>query len=668
MQGPQENTKERKRRSQRNGHTGTKPETTPSTDGKQNIPVPKAMQRAQQNGSQQPVRHNTASQQPIIRGTRQGAWGGYDASMLAAAENAQAQRMATGGQMPVPPHAVSQPVPNQMPAGFGMSGSMQPMNRPNMAGQMPQGFQQGWQAAPNQGFMQGNQAGFGRGYVPPTPPNKGGNRRKNGGGGGKKPLMIRHLVIAALVIVIVASLAIGGKTIKEQSDLRASVTAYNSLYCPGVYVDGIHLGGMTQAQAAETVLNQAHQRNNDWSVKLTYQGQLVTELNAGQLGMTVDVQDALEAAWYKGHQGTVEERRAEMDALEQSPFHAYSALPSGDTSIVDALLASIQEQAYRAPQDAYLESFNPNSSNPFTFVEAVQGRWVDIAPIKTRIYEMLSTMESGTIDIVPQYIEAQVKVADLEPTVKLRSSAYTEISTSSEEGRNNNIRRAFEQISGTVLAPGKTFSFNGTVGERSLANGFFEAPEIAYNEMTTGVGGGVCQASTTLYQAVVKAGLKVTDHTPHSEKVNYTDYGLDATVYWYSNHRIDFKFLNNTEGNIYIVCSVQSNPNNRKRLIAKVDIYGMDLGGMKYDFVSELVEELPYESETRKDKKKQYVNYTDESFTLQEGRDGCVYQSYRVALVDGKEVEREPVFKDTYKPRKEIIYVGTTERPLDEFF
>lgn len=506
----------------------------------------------------------------------------------------------------------------------------------------------------------------GGGYRPPVPPvtprGKSGGRGQGGGKGGK---LVLWLVIALVLVVLIVSAVIGGRALKEQSDLNAAVNAYASLYCEGVYVDGIHLGGMTQAEAQQSVLDQAQRRNDSWSVRLTYRGNVITEINAGQLGMSVDVIEPLRAAWDQGHIGTPEERKAAMDQLKETPYRAYTALPSGDTSVIDSILNALRDQVYTLPQDAYIATFNPGNTNPFTIVDEVPGYTLDIMPIKERIYQMLSTMESGSIEIVPVEILPNVTAADLRKTVTLRGTAYTEISTTSTEGRNDNIRRAFELVTGTILEPGKTFSFNNTVGERSTANGFFEAPEIVYNEMTTGIGGGVCQASTTLFQAAVKAGLKITDHTPHSEKANYTDYGMDATVYWYSNHRIDLKFQNNTEGNIYIVCSVQSNPNNRKRLIAKVDIYGMDLENVKYDFVSELVEELPYQSETRRDKNKNYVTYTDETFTKQTGRDGYVYQSYRVTLVNGKETERVPLFKDTYKPRDEIIYVGTTNRPAD---
>ena len=99
-----------------------------------------------------------------------------------------------------------------------------------------------------------------------------------------------------------------------------------------------------------------------------------------------------------------------------------------------------------------------------------------------------------------------------------------------------------DRINGTILKPGEVFSFNKVVGRRTIRNGFYEALEMVYGDLVTGIGGGVCQPSSTLFQAALLAGLGITDRSNHSEPVNYTDRGLDATVYWVGDRQIDFKF------------------------------------------------------------------------------------------------------------------------------
>lgn len=530
------------------------------------------------------------------------------------------------------------------------------------------------------GYQQPQDAGHGRGNASPryTPNNgfapQGGQAyppqqpwQPAGGSGGQPPKRGGHTLRTALVIVLcvalLAGLGAGGYYALQQQQLRQYVASFDNVFCQGVYVDGIHLGGMTAEQGIAAVQAQAQQRNDAWSVRLTYQGKLVTEIKASQLNMNVDVYDTLNDAWAQGHTGTVDERRDAMEALMVTPYEGYTAMPGGDTSVIDNTLDSIRNYVYRAAQDASIVSFDPSKTDPFTFQEEVPGRYLDTEPVKEQLYRMVSTLESGEIALEPVEIAPQVTVEDLKKTVELRASAYTSISTTSTEERNNNIRRSFQLISGKVLQPGETFSFNDTVGERTEKNGFYPAIEYANGEHVMGIGGGVCQASSTVYIAAVQAGLQIIKREPHSDQVNYTDYGKDATVYWQYGRKIDLQFKNNTDGPIYMVAAVQSDPSNRKRLIAKVSLYGMSLGDVTYSLETKTIEELaPGEDIIVQDKKAEYVTYTDQEYVERKARKGYVVESYRVKYVGGVEVERTLLYTDTYEARAKRIYVGVTER------
>ena len=530
------------------------------------------------------------------------------------------------------------------------------------------------------GYQQPQDAGHGRGNASPryTPNNgfapQGGQAyppqqpwQPAGGSGGQPPKRGGHTLRTALVIVLcvalLAGLGVGGYYALQQQQLRQYVASFDNVFCQGVYVDGIHLGGMTAEQGIAAVQAQAQQRNDAWSVRLTYQGKLVTEIKASQLNMNVDVYDTLNDAWAQGHTGTVDERRDAMEALMVTPYEGYTAMPGGDTSVIDNTLDSIRNYVYRAAQDAAIVSFDPSKTDPFTFQEEVPGRYLDTEPVKEQLYRMVSTLESGEIALEPVEIAPQVTVEELKKTVELRASAYTSISTTSTEERNNNIRRSFQLISGKVLQPGETFSFNDTVGERTEKNGFYPAIEYANGEHVMGIGGGVCQASSTVYLAAVQAGLQIIKREPHSDQVNYTDYGKDATVYWQYGRKIDLQFKNNTDGPIYMVAAVQSDPNNRKRLIAKVSLYGMSLGDVTYSLETKTIEELePGEDIIVQDKKAEYVTYTDQEYVERKARKGYVVESYRVKYVGGVEVERTLLYTDTYEARAKRIYVGVTER------
>lgn len=117
------------------------------------------------------------------------------------------------------------------------------------------------------------------------------------------------------------------------------------------------------------------------------------------------------------------------------------------------------------------------------------------------------------------------------------------------ENRINNILLACQKISGTKLAPGEEFSFNKITGRKTERNGYKTAPVLVDGEKSYGIGGGVCQVSTTIYMAANSGGFEITEYHNHSESVAYAPDGMDATVVYGFK---DFCFINNTEDNIYI--------------------------------------------------------------------------------------------------------------------
>lgn len=502
------------------------------------------------------------------------------------------------------------------------------------------------------------------GYAPQTEPDQFSKMPAAGGGnGGWRRMLIAAAALLAVIAVVVVLIGNGQKK-REEKSVYDAVRAYEDLFCEGVYVDDIPLGGLTYEEALNAVNAKARERMDAWSVRLTYGGQTIKEITAAELGMTVDVYTALNEAWAQGHSSEdAYERKAAMDALLVTPYEVYTVQPSGDTSRIDRILEQLAAPVYRAPQDSYLKSYNPEAHiNPFEIVPEVYGRVLHTGPIKDQLYRMVDELESGVIELQPEVLMPNVTEADIRRTVTLRGTATTEISYKSTEDRDKNIQRAFQLINGTVLKPGETFSFNGVVGERSAKNGFYEAIEYAYGNQRMGYGGGVCQASTTIYLAAVRANMQITKREPHSDKVNYTDYGLDATVN-YDGKKIDFAFKNNTTSNIYIFSYMERSGN---KWNCRVDIYGeAHETGVTYDLVAETVEILapPEDPEYIEDKTGTEVYYIDE--TPKEKRpasEGYVVDSYKVTYVNGQEISREFVARDTYKAKSQQLYVGIHDR------
>ena len=421
---------------------------------------------------------------------------------------------------------------------------------------------------------------------------------------------------------------------------------------------------MTPEEALDAVQARIRQRHDAWKVQLVYNGEQVAEIDADMLEFSVDPRGVLNEAWKQGHTGDPEQRYEAMLELEQKPYTVYTAQPSGNTQVIDEKLAEIKAQTDVPAKDAELIAFDPSLAYPFDISDEAYGYSLDTKPVKERLYQMVSTMESGTVNLVPERIEPAVRKADLMQKYMLRSYASTPIDKHSTDERNNNIRRAFEFINGYKLEPGKTFSFNNVVGERTPENGFFPAIEYVYGEHVEGYGGGVCQASTTLYQAAVCAGLQVLKREPHSDKVSYTDLGKDATVYWYGKRRIDLTFRNNTDSTIYIVAAVKQDSSNKKRLNATVAIYGLDMGDVKYEIESEITETIPapFNPVYKKDTNGTYVTYKDQQKSVSAAKEGYVVKSYLVEYTSGVQTNRKLLYTDRYDEKAEVIYVGVKDR------
>ena len=529
--------------------------------------------------------------------------------------------------------------------------------------QRPQQPQGDWQQFPNGYYYPGQMPpqenayytgqqqplnGGQRGYIVPA-----GNQGKTNKHRKKHPVLL-----AIFLILLAGALGTGAyfsiTTQMRTRKINDKVEAYNNYFCPGVYVDGINLGGMTPEQALNSVNSQIQQRHDAWKVQLTYNDQQVLEINADMMGFSVDTQSVLYQAWAKGHTGDNEQRYAEMLQLEEEPYNDYTAQPDGNTHVIDEKLMQIKSAIDKPAVNAAMTQFDPNLDYPFVFTEEEYGRSLDIEPIRQKLYQMVSTMESGMVELVPEIVPPTVFRSDLIMNYKVRGYATTEISRHSEENRNNNIRLAFEYINsyGSVIEPNATFSFNKVVGKRTPERGFFPATEYVYGEHEEGYGGGVCQASTTLYQAAVRAGMQILERRPHSDSVSYTEYGKDATVYWSEfrgGKKIDFSFRNTSDAPIYIVAHVKTIPatkKEKKKLICEVTIYGKDMGNITYD-IDTVEEVIPCTLNP--------VPVADKELVAK-AKDGCNVDCYFVEYTNGVETSRKKMYRDRYEPRAERYY------------
>ena len=239
--------------------------------------------------------------------------------------------------------------------------------------------------------------------------------------------------------------------------------------------------------------------------------------------------------------------------------------------------------------------------------------------------------------------EADIKVEDLgEDAFPNLLGTCTTNYDASNINRNNNLMLAAEKINGTIVNPGETFSYNQTVGQRTIAAGFKEAKAYANGKVVLDVGGGVCQLSSTLYNSALFSNLEIIERRSHYFKTSYLPAGRDATVSWGS---VDFKFKNNREYPIKIVAIAQDG-------VVKVDIYGIKQED-DYDVAIESQETsiIPVETIYEEDKSLE----EGEQVTVQNGENGCTSETYKILSKNGVVVSKTLISKDTYNDLPTII-------------
>lgn len=159
-------------------------------------------------------------------------------------------------------------------------------------------------------------------------------------------------------------------------------------------------------------------------------------------------------------------------------------------------------------------------------------------------YHFVNAGQAEGRDATPATASIDIEVPNQYTLLGIYSTDYDP-----SAARATNISIAASHVNGTVIAPGATFSASNTIGPRTTANGFVTAPVFINKEHAMGIGGGVCQVSSTIYAAMKTAGIKATERHAHSLPVNYLPAGWDATISWGS---LDLKFVNNYESNIVI--------------------------------------------------------------------------------------------------------------------
>lgn len=455
----------------------------------------------------------------------------------------------------------------------------------------------------------------------------------------------RIALLAALALVVLGVFAV-----RLVLDLNSGADTFY----PGVSVDGLKLNGYTMEEAREKLVALNADRLAAMTVRLAYNDR-EWSIAPEQMGVELDIDEKLEAAWNLGREGNIFSRQGEIRRLKQEGQNLSTALSYDETALREKL-GEVKEAIDLPAVDASI-SFDPSAEEKFTITPESSGRDVDVSILVGQVKTQLDNGFTTVIEVKPDIVSPTVFAADLEQATTRIVRTSTDLGDSSD-ARIHNIKTALSYFNGMVVQPGQEVSFNATTGPRGLEQGYQNAGVIEDDEIVDGPGGGVCQVSTTLYQALVKANIEIVRSNKHSMPVSYVDVGTDAAVaYDYK----DLIFKNNTDYPIFLEGRVSGNS-------VVFSIYGYPLEeGTEIEIVTDVYETIePEEPKIILDTEGEHVTYTDETKVKKKARDGIKVRSYRVIKKDGEEVSRELLRDDYYKEVQGEIYQGVTPRTTGE--
>ena len=352
----------------------------------------------------------------------------------------------------------------------------------------------------------------------------------------------------------------------------------------------------------------------------------------------------------KGTKGVkVDTEKLKKDIVNEIKQRRISDIITDENNVVITIVANEVEPApidvnelyskiYKEPVDAYYET------EPFKLYPEEDG--IDFAVTLEEAAKIVSDTTKEEYIIPLKISKASKTVNDIgREAFPYEISTYSTKYDVSNTNRTKNLELSAEKINGTVLMPGEEFSYNQVVGKRTVEAGYKNAKIYSGGQVVDGLGGGICQISSTLYNAVLMADLEITERRNHYFKTSYVPAGRDATVVWGS---IDFKFKNTRSYPIKIEAKVSSG-------IAEFKIFGIkEEKEYSIKILPVVTQNIPYSTQ-------EIVNPSLMPGTrqiVQSGTSGCKVTTYIEKSLDGIAVSKEAISSDSYNPLTQIVHVA----------
>ncbi|MBE6728620.1 MAG: hypothetical protein E7568_00110 [Ruminococcaceae bacterium] len=375
----------------------------------------------------------------------------------------------------------------------------------------------------------------------------------------KKSLIISGIVAGSLAVLITVLNVVsydwrnGNKPLPS---FIADIGLFQSAdfrYFDGITVNGVDIGGLSEKKAAKVINKSQNSKRNEYTLSFKSGNKSYT-LEGKDIVFDVDSTSALKEA----KKYCVSVMRGEAIKHNKS----FNANIKVDKKAMSTTFELMKQQLHCDPVDATFEGMDANG---LVFVNHIDGIDVDEDSLSKDIETFLSRNQtSGQIIVTPaKTTPAKIKVESLKEKIQLIGTHST--TAGNVTNSNKNMKKAMEMCNGSVIAPGEIWSFNACTGDSNKPeNGWVASTVIMGGEYVQGYGGGICQASTTIYNAALYANMKIVSRYNHAYPSSYAKVGLDATIDYPGK---DLKLQNTSEYPIYMHCVMEG-----KKLT--VNIYG----------------------------------------------------------------------------------------------
>ena len=421
----------------------------------------------------------------------------------------------------------------------------------------------------------------------------------------KKIIAIASISAAVVIIAGVAGVAILMKNNPEVIENKTFTFGEN------VSVSGISLAGKNIEQAKAVLEENKDKFVTPVAIAIDVKGKLIN-LTEKDFEYTYNIEEVLKEL----------RQNLKNENSKSTEPAVYSVTATFTDESVQKKTEEIAKSINKDAVNARVSEFNPyNEDKRFVYEEAKDGLKLDRQALKSDITDALSSGKPEARIIASiEDVKAKIQLDDVKKNIK-KLASYQTVSTNTANGTEN-MRVSLKACNGSVIEPGATWSFNKCTGDSNLeSNGYKPAGVISEGELIDGIGGGICQSSSTIYNAAVRANMEVEERYCHMWASSYVPTGLDATIDY---PRLDLKLSNPTDYQMFIECKLSGST-----------LY-VSIWGYKDDSYDEI------------------KTYNE---TTSRGSDSYTVKAWRVYLKDGKEIDRQSLGSSTYDNDKGYIFI-----------